>query len=177
MDKVYGGFAKTESGEETLLFETEISEHLARSRAFEKAQTRNECYGAGYQLDDIPVKTRETLCLSSEWNQKLTPEVALGKLLATFPKTVFTLYDVGVFIEEEFTSLATCTSLPYAKTIVKILEDAGWENIEIKEKKQSFNSVTLDNTTVYCLAIEEPVKASDCRGTPVRGLSALKHYL
>ena len=58
------------------------------------------------------------------------------------------IYRVGVYIEDEFTPFAICTTVEYANKAKKMLEDGGWEDIEIVESDYELDTIVLDDKVI-----------------------------
>lgn len=58
------------------------------------------------------------------------------------------VYRVGAYIEDEFTPFAICTTVEYANKAKKLLEDGGWEDVEIVESNYDLNTIILDDEII-----------------------------
>lgn len=59
------------------------------------------------------------------------------------------IFRVGVYIEDEFTEFATCTTIESATKAKKLLEKAGWGNEE-----DSDEAVVIEKSNLYLDSIE-----------------------
>lgn len=59
------------------------------------------------------------------------------------------IYRVGVYIEDEFTEFATCTTIKSAKKAKELLKKAGWG-----DEEDSDEAVVIEKSNLYLDSIE-----------------------
>lgn len=64
------------------------------------------------------------------------------------------IFRVGVYIEDEFTEFATCTTIESAKRAKELLEKAGWGEEDEDEDEDDCCGVVIEKSNLYLDSIE-----------------------
>ena len=61
------------------------------------------------------------------------------------------VYRVGVYIDDEFTTFAICTTDKAAEKAKQLLSDGGWEDVEIEMADLYLDTISINDVTYNLL--------------------------
>lgn len=61
------------------------------------------------------------------------------------------VYRVGIYIEDEFTTFAICTTIKSAEKAKQLLSDGGLEDVEIEMVDLYFDTISINDVTYNLL--------------------------